>query len=173
MFYKFVFEGHSNSSDTVSSYWERTIIPLTEDLVAAQAEAWAEAAKSISPNASACTLHLRGVQPIIAKHDVETLRDFVADKEAVKEAMRKPTQLEQVRAILERCVCTVEPDKGVVLLSSEAPMTRDKDGRNVYQLMYFSPLGEALIEAWHATLPPETTEQESDVQATPRGESDS
>jgi hypothetical protein len=55
---------------------------------------------------------------------------------------------------LEEIVCTEEPDRGVVLLSSDGPThTEEVNGRpcQVYDHEHFSPLGDALI-ALHTKL---------------------
>ena len=60
-------------------------------------------------------------------------------------------RLAECRAILETAVCIHEPDVGVVLLSQDSPThTERMNDRSfqVYDLDYFSPLGEALIAAW-------------------------
>ena len=47
---------------------------------------------------------------------------------------------------LEKIVCTKEPDRGVLLMSGEAPTHYDPVvGCEVYELENFSPLGDALI----------------------------
>ena len=61
-------------------------------------------------------------------------------------------RLVAIRETLEAAVCTKDPDMGVVLLDQHAPTHSEViDGKtfnNVYDLEYFSPLGEALIAAW-------------------------
>lgn len=60
-------------------------------------------------------------------------------------------RLAQIAGLLETAVCTVDPDKGVVLLSQEGtthPETYGDRTIQVYDNQYFSPLGEALIAAW-------------------------
>lgn len=49
---------------------------------------------------------------------------------------------------LEQIVCVVEPDAGVVLCQVDAPTHFDEHGVCVYDLRYFSPLGEALISLY-------------------------
>lgn len=64
------------------------------------------------------------------------------------------SRLAKIAAVLETAVCTVEPDKGVVMLSNDGPThTEIVDGRpmQVYDHEYFSPLGDVLIAAWHLT----------------------
>jgi hypothetical protein len=67
----------------------------------------------------------------------------------------------EARALLEKAVCTEGEDAGVILLSQDAPThIETHDGREltVYELEYFSPLGECLMEAWK-TLGGEPTEE--------------
>lgn len=70
-------------------------------------------------------------------------------------------RLKEIRDILETAVCTKEPDAGVVILDQHAPThTEIIDGKpfaGVYDLQYFSPLGEALIAAWSKTFATEPT----------------
>lgn len=66
--------------------------------------------------------------------------------------MTDTEKLEKIRAILENCVCTEGVDKGVILLSNDGPCHPEVwNGKTVqvYNHDYFSPLGDALIEAWH------------------------
>lgn len=61
-----------------------------------------------------------------------------------------------IRAKLEEIVCTIDPDKGVVLLSQDGPCHEEIwDGKpvQVYNHEHFSPLGDALIELWKMTDP--------------------
>jgi hypothetical protein len=61
-------------------------------------------------------------------------------------------QLADVRSKLETIVCTKDPDMGVVLLSDDGPTVRDPEtGFQTYKHEHFSPLGDALIEAWKRT----------------------
>jgi hypothetical protein len=61
-------------------------------------------------------------------------------------------RLASIRETLETAVCTVEPDKGVILLSdhgsTHTEIINGKTFANVYDHQYFSPLGDALIAAW-------------------------
>lgn len=60
-------------------------------------------------------------------------------------------RLAKVAALLEAVVCTVGIDKGIILLSDDGPTHPEvHDGKTiqVYDHAYFSPLGDALIEAW-------------------------
>ena len=55
----------------------------------------------------------------------------------------------QFKAAIQEIVCTEGEDAGVVLLSQEAPSTYDKERKcHVYELKYFSPLGNALMRLW-------------------------
>lgn len=55
-------------------------------------------------------------------------------------------RLEAIRKKLELIVCTSGQDAGVVYLSDEAPTHYDEEQKiTVYDLQYFSPLGEALM----------------------------
>lgn len=54
-----------------------------------------------------------------------------------------------IKAKVEEIVCTKGEDAGVVMLSNDAPATRVEGfDHPVYDLEYFSPLGEALIEVY-------------------------
>lgn len=69
-------------------------------------------------------------------------------------------RLSKIAAILETAVCTEGIDKGVILLSNDGPTHHESvDGRTiqVYDHEYFSPLGDALIAAWHLTQAQEHT----------------
>jgi len=57
--------------------------------------------------------------------------------------------LKEAREQLEKIVCTVGEDRGVVLLSQEAPTQySEKLKCHVYTHLNFSPLGDALIKLW-------------------------
>jgi hypothetical protein len=59
-----------------------------------------------------------------------------------------------IRAKLEKIVVTEGEDAGVVLLSQDAPKQWDVElHASVYDLEYFTPLGEALMAAWKMTNP--------------------
>lgn len=66
-------------------------------------------------------------------------------------------RMREIEEILEKAVCTKEPDKGVVLLSNHGPthteVINGKTYANVYDHQYFSPLGDALIAAWEKAKP--------------------
>lgn len=58
-------------------------------------------------------------------------------------------QLAEIRDKLQEIVCTVEPDAGVVMLSSDGPTHREPGLKwPIYDHEYFSPLGDALIELY-------------------------
>lgn len=64
-------------------------------------------------------------------------------------------RLLSIQGVLEEAVCTVGQDKGVVMLSSDGPTHSETiNGREVqvYDHEYFSPLGDALIEAWQLSI---------------------
>lgn len=64
------------------------------------------------------------------------------------------TRLKAIRDKLETIVCTDHPDAGVVLLSQEGTTHYDAEKKcHVYDHEFFSPLGDALIEAWMMTDP--------------------
>lgn len=70
------------------------------------------------------------------------------------EIARLTVQLATIRRKLEEIVCTLEPDKGVVMLSYEGPTHYDAElGCQVYDHENFSPLGDALIELHDLTTP--------------------
>ena len=57
------------------------------------------------------------------------------------------TQLKEARELLEAVVCTVEPDKGVVLVDHESATYWCHEANAwIYKHEHFSPLGDALIE---------------------------
>lgn len=61
-------------------------------------------------------------------------------------------RLEAIRKKLELIVCTTGQDAGVVYLSDEAPTHYDQEQQmQVFDLQYFSPLGEALISLYKLT----------------------
>lgn len=58
----------------------------------------------------------------------------------------------EIRELLESVVCTVGPDRGVILMSHEAPTFYDPELRcQVFKHAYFSPLGDALISLYELT----------------------
>jgi hypothetical protein len=65
-------------------------------------------------------------------------------KERIEELEEK---LKQISSKLESIVVTDGCDAGCVLLSDDAP-THYVEGIMVYDLDYFSPLGEALMEVY-------------------------
>ena len=100
-----------------------------------------------------CLASLDGVKRKLASEVVE-LR---------AENARLKHNLEAVRRVLEDAVCTVDPDKGIILLSDDGPTHPEIiDGREVqvYEHDYFSPLGDKLIEAWELTEPNAFEERE-------------
>ncbi len=65
-------------------------------------------------------------------------------------------RLAACRLMLEEIVCTEDDDAGVVLLSQDGPTHPERRGDRtiqVYDHMYFSPLGDALIALWNMTDP--------------------
>ena len=65
-------------------------------------------------------------------------------------------RLARIRSMMEDIVCTQGIDKGIILVSDDAPTHREIiDGKTVvvYNHEYFSPLGDALIKVWEMTLP--------------------
>jgi hypothetical protein len=75
-------------------------------------------------------------------------------KSFVKLAAEMSVRLAAIREKLETIVCTKDPDEGVVLLSNDGPCHYDPELKaQVYDHQYFSPLGDALIEAWIMTDP--------------------
>lgn len=72
-------------------------------------------------------------------------------REWAEKARGLEARLSSIQGILEEAVCTVEPDKGVILLSDDGLTHTETHGGKeiqVYDHQYFSPLGDALIEAW-------------------------
>lgn len=62
-------------------------------------------------------------------------------------------RLSDIRDKLETIVCTVEPDRGVVLLSEHAPTHYDTELKcHVYDHENFSPLGDALVKLHDLTI---------------------
>ena len=63
---------------------------------------------------------------------------------------RLESRLQKISDAMGNIVVTEGEDAGVVLLSTDAPC-RYEAGSNVaiYDLLYFSPLGEALMEVYH------------------------
>lgn len=58
-------------------------------------------------------------------------------------------RLQKIQIFLEGIVCTTGEDAGVILLSTESPTNYDAEKKcQVYELEYFSPLGNALMELW-------------------------
>lgn len=67
-------------------------------------------------------------------------------------AMLADARVAAIRQKLENIVCTEGVDKGVVLLSHDAPTHWDESRQcRVYNHEYFSPLGDALIELYEMT----------------------
>lgn len=75
-------------------------------------------------------------------------------KSFVKLTAEMSTRLAAIRSKLEEAVCTVGCDAGVVMLSQTGPTHWDEERKiDVYDHEFFSPLGDALIEAWMMTDP--------------------
>lgn len=73
-----------------------------------------------------------------------------ADNVEVKKLRNK---IAAMRRHLESIVCTLGCDKGVVMLCQEGRTHYSKEHKvQVYNHVNFSPLGDALIELWEATL---------------------
>lgn len=97
--------------------------------------------------------------PDTRKMDAPALRKALMH--AIREAAEEKTEnrrlrrtIEAVRSKLEDIVCTEGEDAGVVLLSTEAPYEPERvNGIPVYQLEYFTPLGEALMDLYKKTAP--------------------
>jgi hypothetical protein len=71
------------------------------------------------------------------------------DKTALRHVMSGYIAMLQTKDRLGKIVCTEGDDKGVVLLSSDGPTKHDpKVNGQVYIHEHFSPLGDALIEAF-------------------------
>lgn len=106
-------------------------------------------------------------------NDVQATRGYDRSDEC-----RLRDKLDQIRKILETAVCTVDPDKGVVVLSQDGPCHPETiNGRvvQVYNHDYFSPLGDALIAAWKLTFenvptPPAAATGETASEQKPKGE---
>ena len=88
--------------------------------------------------------------------------DLVAELQKAREDNRTlgklcgemATRLKAIRDKLETIVCTDHQDAGVVLLSQEGATHYDAEQKcQVYDHEFFSPLGDALIEAWMMTDP--------------------
>jgi hypothetical protein len=91
----------------------------------------------------------------LAEHQtgpVDVVREDAEPPSPDSDVDRLRKQLADVRAKLETIVCTKDPDMGVVLLSDDGPTVRDPEtGFQTYKHEHFSPLGDALIEAWKLT----------------------
>jgi hypothetical protein len=95
--------------------------------------------------------------PDTRKMDAPALRKALMH--AIREAAEEKTEnrrlrrtIASVRSQLEEIVVTEGEDAGVILLSTDAPMSAVPDCPvMVYDLMYFTPLGEALMAAWKLT----------------------
>lgn len=93
-------------------------------------------------------------EPILPNFAILGEDKFRAVVRLAEDYKRLRSRLASIREKLEQIVCVKEPDAGVVLLSSESPTHKEiRDGRpaNVYDHEYFSPLGDALIEAYQLT----------------------
>jgi hypothetical protein len=72
-------------------------------------------------------------------------------KAATAELIAREAQIAAIRAKLSEIVCTEGCDAGVVMLSQDGPTHPETHGGRtiqVYDHEYFSPLGDALMEAW-------------------------
>lgn len=104
----------------------------------------------------AAEIHLLQDQLVGAYRTIQVQQEEFGDLES---------RMKNVRTILETAVCTRGCDKGVVLLSNYGPTHPEViDGKTVqtYDHDCFSPLGDALIEAWHATQCPHKWVEKTD-----------
>ena len=102
---------------------------------------------------------------LIARHTSAQVSAAVVEATAEKDRLQRQRdelleRLAKIQDVLETAVCTEDPDKGVVLLSDHGTTHIEYiDGRMVFVCdhEFFSPLGDALIAAWHLT-------QETEIQ---------
>lgn len=80
-------------------------------------------------------------------------------------------RLAKIRERLESIVCTSGCDAGLVLLDVQGTTHRDEAGREVYDHVYFSPLGDALMEVYNLTAPDDVAPGPESPAPNPAGES--
>ena len=82
------------------------------------------------------------------------------DKAAIQHVLSGYKAMLDTRERLEKIVCTEGDDKGVVMLSNEGPTNFDPElNCQVYVHEHFSPLGDALIEAFEKCVPESSNDE--------------
>lgn len=73
----------------------------------------------------------------------------MSDEQLTRDNSALREQLAAATEQLERIVCVVPPDDGVVLLSNEGPTHWNEEAKcQEYNHVHFSPLGDALMELY-------------------------
>lgn len=83
---------------------------------------------------------------------IDKLLSAASERDALLASVKQlEKSLAAVRSKLAEIVCTEGCDAGVVMLSNDGPTHSETHGGRtiqVYDHEYFSPLGDALVEAW-------------------------